>query len=194
MTDDDVTRDEALRAERDAARLRQDAERTASRERAETERIASRARADAERKASHDRADRERTGARHRHGDDTIPVPGIHPELGGYSHVVFDGDRTFYISGQVPVTPAGELAGEDMPTQARQVMENLTAALTAAELDAASIVKLTVFLTDRNDAAAFSEARAAHLEPPLPASSMVVIDSLLDERWKLEVEAIAVKR
>lgn len=193
MSDDDTGRDDAaLKAEREAARIRQDAERLASRERAEAERLASRERADAERKASHEEAVRERAGARRRRGRGAVNPAGLHPELGDYSHVVFDGDHTYYISGQVPLTSQGDIAGDGMIGQSHQVMKNLVKALESADLDTDSVVKLTVFLTDPADGATFAEVRRQYFSAPFPASSMVVVASLLNERWKLEVEAIAV--
>ncbi len=105
---------------------------------------------------------------------------------------MFDGDHTYYISGQVPLTSDGDVAGGDITSQCHQVMKNLVTALESADLDTHSVVKLTVFLTDRADAAAFSDVRREYFDVPFPASSMVVVASLLDERWKLEVEAVAV--
>jgi len=189
---DDATA-EAARQEADAVRARQEAERTASRERAEVERKASHARAESERLASRQRATTERFEARRRRGRGDVHVSGVHPELGDYSHVMFDGDRTYYLAGQVPVGPDGEPAAGDIASQARQVMENLSAALEAAELDTSAVVKLTVFLTDPADAPAFAEVRSQFFSQPYPASSMVVVSSLLDPSWKVEVEAVAVE-
>jgi enamine deaminase RidA (YjgF/YER057c/UK114 family) len=121
------------------------------------------------------------------------PANGLHRELGSYSHIMFDGDRTFYISGQVPLTPAGDLVGDDAAAQARQVFANLAAALAAMNLDTHDVVKLTTYLTDRAHAAAFAATRDEFLAPPYPASAVVLVSGLLDARWKLEVEAIAVR-
>lgn len=59
------------------------------------------------------------------------------PELAptpGYTHVVVvTGGRTIYVSGQVALNRSGEVVGEgDLKAQARQVFENLRAALGAA--------------------------------------------------------------
>lgn len=121
--------------------------------------------------------------------------PAVHSELGDYSHVLDDGLGTFYISGQVPVDPGGEFVGsDDMEVQTRRVFENLVAVLGSVDLSIDSLVKLTVFLVDRADAAGYSAVRREFLTYPFPVSSVVIVASLLDPRWKLEVDAVAVRR
>jgi len=68
----------------------------------------------------------------------------------GYSHVVESPvERIVYISGQVPLDSAGQLVGEgDFEAQTRQVFENLTRALEAADAAWSDVVKLNYFLTD----------------------------------------------
>src|SRR6185503_5738566 len=67
----------------------------------------------------------------------------------GYSHVVDSpAGRIVYISGQVPLDSAGQLVGEgDFEAQTRQVFENLTRALEAADASWSDVVKLNYFLT-----------------------------------------------
>src|SRR5262245_48784962 len=52
----------------------------------------------------------------------------------GYTHVVeTSGGRTVYVSGQIPLDATGALVGSgDLKAQARQVFENLKAALAAS--------------------------------------------------------------
>ena len=52
--------------------------------------------------------------------------------IGPYSQGIRSGNLVF-TSGQIPLSPAtGELAGDDIVTQAEQVMKNVQAVLTAA--------------------------------------------------------------
>ena len=53
------------------------------------------------------------------------------------------------------------------------------------------VVKTTTFLVDRSDAAAMRAVRLRHLGESRPASTLVLVAGLLDEAWKIEVEAIA---
>jgi len=68
----------------------------------------------------------------------------------GYSHVVDSpAGRIVYISGQVPLDGDGQLVGAgDFEAQARQVFENLTRALEAADAAWDDVVKLNYFLRD----------------------------------------------
>ena len=75
---------------------------------------------------------------------DTLPAPF------GYSHVVdAPARRVIYVSGQVPLDAEGHLVGEgDFQAQARQVFENLTRALEAADASWGDVVKLGYFVRD----------------------------------------------
>jgi enamine deaminase RidA (YjgF/YER057c/UK114 family) len=122
-----------------------------------------------------------------------IEVGGSHQELGNYSHVVHDGRGTFYISGQGPVDTTGALVGADDATaQTRQVMQNIVAAVEAAGLTSDAVVRMTVYLVDRTVVPAFVAARTDFFSAPFPASTVVIVSGLIDEDWKLEIDAVAV--
>ena len=110
--------------------------------------------------------------------------------LGPYSQAVVAGDFLF-ASGQVPIDPAtGELAGDDVETQAKQVFENLQQVLAAAGCGFADVVKTTVFLTDLGNFAAVNDIYASYFVQPYPARSCVQIGAL-PKGSLLEVELIA---
>jgi enamine deaminase RidA (YjgF/YER057c/UK114 family) len=93
----------------------------------------------------------------------------------GYSHVAqVTAGRLAYISGQVALDRAGELVGPgDIRAQARQVFENLRAALKAVD--------------------AGFEVRDEYVDPRrLPASTAVQVGRLFREDLLIEVEAVAV--
>lgn len=112
----------------------------------------------------------------------------------GYSHVVEAGPgKTLYISGQIALDAQGALVGAgDLGAQTRQVFENLRTALQAVGAEFTDVVKLTVFLTDVSQIAAFREARDAFMAAPLPACSLMQVASLARADLLVEVEAIAV--
>ena len=66
----------------------------------------------------------------------------------GYTHVVeVTAGRPVYIAGQVAVDPIGALVGPgDIGAQARQVFDNLQAALEAVGAGFEQVVKLTYYL------------------------------------------------
>jgi enamine deaminase RidA (YjgF/YER057c/UK114 family) len=97
------------------------------------------------------------------------------------------------VSGQVPLDEAGRLVGAgDALAQARQVFRNIGAALVAAGASFADVVKLTVFLTDIADLAAFREARDEVFDAAAPpASSLVQVVALVNPEFRIEIEAVA---
>lgn len=113
----------------------------------------------------------------------------------GYTHIVETrGQRTIYISGQVPVNAAGHLVGAgDMSAQAEQVFLNLQAALTAVDATFADVVKMTYYLVDIAQMPAVREVRSRYLDSArLPASTAVEVRRLVNPEFLLEIEAIAV--
>src|SRR3979490_1374841 len=95
---------------------------------------------------------------------DTPPsiTPINPPELGpppGYSQIVdVAAGRIIFIAGQTALDSRGSLVGKsDFAAQAAQVFRNLAIALEASGCTAANLVKLTVFLTDMNNLAAYRE-------------------------------------
>lgn len=110
--------------------------------------------------------------------------------LGPYSQGIVAGGF-FFASGQVPIDPAsGELAGEAVGAQARQVFANLEQVLAAAGCGFADVVKTTVFLTDLANFAEVNGIYAEYFEEPYPARSCVQI-AALPKGSLLEVELIA---
>lgn len=113
----------------------------------------------------------------------------------GYTHVVeASGARTFYISGQVALDASGNIVGQgDMGAQARQVFENLHAALQAVGASFNDVVKVTYFVVDMSQMQTIREVRDQYIQPEyLPASTAVEVRRLAREEFLLEIEAIAV--
>ena len=110
---------------------------------------------------------------------------------GGYSQAVaVDGvRRLLFISGQIPESAKGELPA-DFKSQAELVWFNVCAQLTAADMSVSNLVKVTTFLSSREYAVENSEVRAAVLGAHHPALT-VIITGIYDERWLLEIEAVA---
>jgi enamine deaminase RidA (YjgF/YER057c/UK114 family) len=122
------------------------------------------------------------------------------PELGtppGYSQIVdISASRIIFISGQTALDQDGNLVGKnDFAAQAVQVFRNLAAALQARGCDAASLVKLTVFLTDMGHLDVYRDARnrffASVTPPAAPAVTLVEVSKLYGPDFMIEIEAIA---
>jgi reactive intermediate/imine deaminase len=120
----------------------------------------------------------------------TLPPPF------GYSHVVDSpGGRIIYISGQVPLDPAGQLVGEgDVEAQARQVFQNLSAALEAAGASWSDVVKLGFFVVDVSKMGSVRPVRDEFVntrEPP--ASTLIEVSQLFRDDVLIEVDAVAIR-
>jgi 2-iminobutanoate/2-iminopropanoate deaminase len=110
---------------------------------------------------------------------------------GGYAQAleVTEARRLLFISGQIPVRPDGTLP-DTFAEQARQVWANLEAQLRAAGMSLGSLVKVTVFLSDR---AHSPENRAVRHEVlgDQEVALTVIIAGIFDAAWLIEIEAIA---
>jgi 2-iminobutanoate/2-iminopropanoate deaminase len=110
---------------------------------------------------------------------------------GGYAQAleVTDAKRLLFVSGQIPETPDGHVP-DGFANQAALVWANVIAQLHAAGMTAENLVKVTTFLSSREFALPNREARTKALGQHKPALT-VVIAGIFDEKWLLEVEAIA---
>lgn len=109
--------------------------------------------------------------------------------IGPYSQGVISGDM-FYSSGQIPLTPAGELVEGSIVDQAHQVFANLQAVLAEAGSSLEGVIKTTVFIKDMNDFAALNEVYASYFGDHKPARSTVEV-ARLPKDAKVEIEVIA---
>ena len=110
---------------------------------------------------------------------------------GGYTQAVKieDFKALLFISGQIPVSDDDKVP-ESFEDQARLVWRNIDAQLKAAGMSKTDLVKVTTYLSDRHHATANREIRSEYLGSIAPAMS-VVIASIFDGKWMLEVEATA---
>ena len=107
----------------------------------------------------------------------------------GFSRAVVVGNRVL-VSGTAPVWPDGS-CDPDPATQARRCLEIIEAALTDAGLTLAHVVRTRIYLVDAADADAVGRAHGEVFGDIRPAATMVVVTALLDERWRVEIEAEA---
>ena len=109
--------------------------------------------------------------------------------IGPYSQAMIL-DDVLFTSGQIPIDPVtGEIAGEDIKSQAEQVMKNIAAILEEAGTDFEKVVKTTCFIAEMGDFAAFNEIYAAYFTGK-PARSCVAVKTL-PKNVLCEVEVIA---
>lgn len=121
-----------------------------------------------------------------------IAAPGHAPPAGHYSPATAWRDLVF-VSGQLPVRPDGfHTVDEPFDTQARQVLDNLLAVLTAAGSSPERVLKVTAYIAgidhwptfNRTYAEAFGDAKPARAIVPVPA---------LHHGYLVEVDAVATR-
>jgi 2-iminobutanoate/2-iminopropanoate deaminase len=105
---------------------------------------------------------RERQWQPVRLGDD---VP---PPAGAYSPAVRAGGFVF-VSGQVPRDPvSGKLVGDDVESQTKQVIANVSRALQAAGASLSDVVSVIVYLADIDDWGRFNTVYKEIMPQPYP--------------------------
>ncbi len=112
--------------------------------------------------------------------------------IGPYSQAVKTGNILF-VSGQLPIDPAtGAFAGEDVASQTRQSLKNVSAILEAAGYTCADVVKATVLLADIADFAAMNAVYAEFFTENCPARAAFAVKDL-PKGAKVEIEVVAGK-
>ena len=119
-----------------------------------------------------------------------ISPPGVAAPRGPYSPAVRAGDF-IYVSGQVPVDPATQLAvSGDIGVETRRVLDNVKLILEGCGATMADVVRCTVFLADAKDFAAMNAVYAEYFGDNKPTRTTVVAGFVLPG-IKVEIDAIA---
>ena len=109
--------------------------------------------------------------------------------IGPYSQGVVV-NNLFYSSGQIPLTPNGELVEGGVIEQTHQVFNNLEAVLDEAGASLDTVVKATVFIKNMNDFPVINEIYAEYFGDHKPARSCVEV-ARLPKDVQIEIEVIA---
>lgn len=121
----------------------------------------------------------------------SLQSPHAPQATGNYSQAleISGSERLLFVSGQIPETAEGDVPA-DFASQCRLVWANVEAQLRAAGMSLDNLVKVTTFLSDRRYGPENSAIRQQVLGDRRPALT-VVLAGIYDERWLLEIEAIA---
>lgn len=118
----------------------------------------------------------------------------VAPPLGKYTHGIETaaGARWLHVSGQIGTASDGTVPA-GIEAQAENCWKNVQAVLREAGMAMDDLVKVTVFLTRIEDIASYREARDRIIGDARPASTLVVVSSLVRPEWLCEIEAVAAK-
>jgi 2-iminobutanoate/2-iminopropanoate deaminase len=118
---------------------------------------------------------------------DQAPAP-----IGPYSQAVKAGN-TVYVSGQIPLSAAGQLVGEgDVSAQTNQVLKNLTAVLAAAGLQLTDVVKCSIFVKDLGNFATINQIYGTYFDEATAPARETVEVARLPRDVEVEISCIAV--
>ena len=113
--------------------------------------------------------------------------------IGPYSPAVRVGNL-LYVSGQIAMKPGStELAGDDIETQARQVLENVKSNLSKAGYEMTDVVQCTVYLKDMNDFAKMNQIYSTFFVQGRYPTRTTVEVSNLPAKARIEITAVACK-
>jgi enamine deaminase RidA (YjgF/YER057c/UK114 family) len=114
----------------------------------------------------------------------------------GYSNGIAASGRMVFVAGMVGWNEQEVFEAHDLVGQARQIFKNIVAVLAEAGAKPEHIVRMTWFITDKDEyLACGKELGAAYREiigRHFPVMAVVMIAGLIETGAKLEIEATAV--
>ncbi|WP_426430529.1 Rid family detoxifying hydrolase [Winogradskyella sp. HB-48] len=122
-----------------------------------------------------------------------INTPNAPAPIGPYNQAILIGN-TLYTSGQIALHPKTmELVIDTIEAETTQVMENLKAVLTAANMTFENVIKTSIFISDMHNFAKINAVYANYFnEDTAPARETVEVANL-PKFVNVEISMIAVR-
>lgn len=121
--------------------------------------------------------------------DQLIGSGSPYEQVIGFSRAVRVGNRVL-VAGTAPIGPDG-FVDPDPYAQAKRCLEIISTALAKAGAGPEHVIRTRTYLINAADAGPVGRAHGEIFGQVRPASTMVVVASLLDPAWKVEIEAEA---
>lgn len=122
-----------------------------------------------------------------------INTPNAPAPIGPYNQAILSGN-TLYTSGQIAINPKNsELVLDSISNETKQVMENLKAVLTAADMTFENVIKSTIFISDMHNFSAINEVYATFFNIDTAPARETVEVANLPKFVNVEISVIAVK-
>ena len=109
--------------------------------------------------------------------------------IGPYSQAI-KANGLVYTSGQIALTPEGELVQRDIKLQTRQVLTNLRNVLEEAQSSLDQVIKVTIYLENMDDFGIVNVIYAEFFGDHKPVRSTVAVRTL-PKNVLVEMDAIA---
>jgi enamine deaminase RidA (YjgF/YER057c/UK114 family) len=119
-----------------------------------------------------------------------VPADSPYVATVGYSRAIRVGPHV-HVAGTAPIMPGETDPPADPYAQAKRCLEIIVAALEDVGARPEHVVRTRAYLTSADDWKEVGRAHGEVFGEVRPASAMIVVSSLLDPRWLVEIEAEA---
>ena len=114
----------------------------------------------------------------------------------GFSNGVAAEGRQVFVAGQIGWNARQEIVDDDLVAQVEQALRNVVDVLAEAGARPEHLVRLTWYITDKRDylarASEVGQAYRRVIGRHFPAMTLVQVVALVEDRAKVEIEAMAV--
>ncbi len=114
----------------------------------------------------------------------------------GYANGVSAEGRQIYVGGQIGWNAENRFESDDLVAQVRQALQNVVAVLREGEAEPRHLTSMTWYFVDKREYLArlkeIGEVYRAVLGRHYPAMAALQVSALMEDRAKVEIQAIAV--
>ncbi|WP_067147967.1 RidA family protein [Pseudotamlana agarivorans] len=122
-----------------------------------------------------------------------ITTPHAPAPIGPYNQAVLTGN-TLYTSGQIAIHPtSGDLVLGDIESETKQVMSNIKAILTQANMGFENVIKATIFISNMDDFQKINTVYGSYFDDATAPARETVQVARLPKDVNVEISVIAVK-
>ncbi|TRL34536.1 RidA family protein [Rhizobium straminoryzae] len=120
--------------------------------------------------------------------------PSVRKPFGHYNHglLVPPGAQLLVTSGQLGIAPDDTIP-PDVTGQAELCFEAIKAILAEAGMSFADVIRISAFVTKREDFAPYMAVRDRYTLEPKPVSTLIVVGGFTRPEFLVEVEVTAAK-
>ena len=120
--------------------------------------------------------------------------PSVRKPFGAYNHglLVPPGASVLVTSGQLGIAPDDSIP-RDVTAQAELCFEAIRAILEEAGMTFADVIRISGFVTKREDFAPYMAVRDRYTLDPKPVSTLIIVSGFTRPEFLVEVEVTAAK-
>ncbi|WP_137136267.1 RidA family protein [Rhizobium sp. FKY42] len=120
--------------------------------------------------------------------------PSVRKPFGAYNHglLVPPGASLLVTSGQLGIAPDDSIP-PDVTAQAELCFEAIKAILEEADMTFADVIRISGFVTKREDFAPYMAVRDRYTLDPKPVSTLIIVSGFTRPEFLVEVEVTAAK-